>query len=125
MGTDNLIHRDLSEAIIGCAMIVHNTPKTGLREKTYERAPIHELGKRGIKVDQQKQFDVRYDGKVIDTMIPDLIVADSVIGESKCVTAFDDAHFAQMIGYLAITGLRLGLLINFKHTRLQWKRGVN
>ena len=63
MGTDELIHRELSEAIIGCAMTVHNTLKPGLREKTYERAMIHELAKRGIKTDQQKQFDVRYDAR--------------------------------------------------------------
>lgn len=125
MGTDDLIHRELSEAIIGCAMNVHNTLKPGLREKTYERALIIELKSRGIAVQQQKQFPVIYGGEVIDTMTPDLIVADLVIVDTKCVTAFDDLHTAQMIGYLTITGLRLGLLINFKLARLQWKRILN
>ena len=125
MDTDGLIHRESSEAVIGCAMTVHNTLKPGLREKTYERALILELNKRGIKTDQQKQFDVLYDGKVIDQMIPDLIVADSIVVDTKCVSAFDDTHIAQIIGYLSITGLRLGLLINFKHARLQWKRIVH
>jgi GxxExxY protein len=124
MGTDKLIHRELSEAIIGCAMIVHNKLKPGLHEKTYERALILELAKRSIKTDQQKSFDVIYDGQPIDTMIPDLIVGDAVIVDAKCVTAFDENHVAQIIGYLAITDLRLGLLINFKHARLQWKRIV-
>ncbi len=105
-------------------MVVHNSLKPGLREKTYERALVHELGKSGIKVDQQRQFDVVYDGKVIDTMIPDLIVGDAVIVDTKCVSGFDDSHIAQLIGYLSITRLRLGLLINFKHARLQWKRIV-
>ena len=124
MGTDDLIHRELSEAIIGCAMTVHSTLKPGLREKTYERALVIELNKRGITTDQQKSFNVVYDGKVIDQMIPDLIVSDAVVVDTKCVSAFDDAHIAQIIGYLSITGLRLGLLINFKHSRLQWKRIV-
>jgi GxxExxY protein len=124
MGTDGLIHRELSEAIIGCAMTVHNILKPGLREKTYERALIHELAKRGIKTEQQRQFDVLYDGKVIDTMIPDLIVGGTVIVDTKCVSGFDDTHTAQIIGYLSITGLRLGLLVNFKHARLEWKRLV-
>ena len=124
MNTDGLIHQELSERILGCAMTVHNALKPGLREKTYERALVHELGKAGVKTDQQRQFDVIYDGKVIDTLIPDLIVADAVIVDAKCVTAFDDTHVAQIIGYLSITGLRLGLLINFKHARLQWKRIV-
>ena len=124
MGTDELIHRELSEAVIGCAMTVHNALKPGLREKTYERAIIHELAKRGIQTDQQKQFDVLYDGKVIDTMIPDLIVGNVIIVDTKCITTFDDTHIAQIIGYLSITSLRLGLLINFKHSRLEWKRIV-
>lgn len=124
MNTDGLIHQDLSERIIGCAMTVHNSLKPGLREKTYERALVHELGKAGIKTDQQRQFDVIYDGKVIDTLIPDLIVGDAVNVDTKCVTAFDDTHIAQIIGYLTITKHRLGLLINFKHARLHWKRIV-
>jgi GxxExxY protein len=125
MDTDGLIHRELSESIIGCAMTVHNGLRPGLREKTYERALISELKRRGIVVQQQKQFPVVYHGEVIDTMTPDLIVADSVIVDAKCVTAFDDLHTAQMIGYLSITGLKLGLLINFKLARLHWKRIVN
>lgn len=124
MNTDGLIHRDLSERIIGCAMTVHNSLKPGLREKTYERALVHELSKAGIKTEQQRPFDVIYDGKVIDIMIPDLIVGDVVIVDTKCVSGFDDTHIAQIIGYLSITRLRLGLLINFKHVRLQWKRIV-
>lgn len=125
MGTDDLIHRDLSQAIIGCAMTVHNTLKPGLREKTYERALVHELRKQGLRTDQQKSFDVIYDGVVIDQMIPDLIVGDAVIVDTKCVTTFEDVHTAQMIGYLSITGLRLGLLMNFKPARVQWKRLVH
>ena len=124
MHRDELIHKELSEAIIGCAMTIHSKLKPGLREKTYERALILELTKRGIRTDQQKQFDVIYDGKVIDTMIPDLIVGEAIVVDAKCVTAFDDTHIAQIIGYLSITGLRLGLLINFKHSRLHWKRIV-
>lgn len=124
MGTDDLIHKELSEAIIGCAMTVHNGLKPGLREKTYERALILELTKRGIKTDQQKQYPVIYNGQVIDTMVRDMIVADAVVVDAKCVTAFDDTQIAQIIGYLSITSLRLGLLINFKHSRLQWKRIV-
>lgn len=125
MGTDDLIHRELSEAIIGCAMAVHNGLKPGLREKSYERALVIELHKRGITTQQQKQFPVIYAGEVIDTMTPDLIVAESVIVDAKCVSAFEDVPTAHMIGYLSITGLKLGLLINFKLARLQWKRIVN
>ena len=119
-----LIHKELSEAIIGAAMTVLNTLKPGLDEKLYERALVIELQKRGHRVDSQRQFPVYYDGQHIGTLIPDLIVDDLVIADPKVVTAFHDTHTAQMLGYLSITGLKLALLLNFKNARLEWKRIV-
>ena len=123
--SQQLIHKELSEAIIGAAMTVSNTLKPGLDEKLYERALVIELQKRGHRVDSQRQFPVYYDGQHIGTLIPDLIVDDLVIADPKVVTAFHDTHTAQMLGYLNITGLRLALLLNFKNARLEWKRIVN
>ena len=57
-------------------------------------------------------------------MVPDLIVDNAVILDTKVVTAFIDAHIAQMTGYLAITGMELALLLNFKSAKLEWKRVV-
>lgn len=121
---DELVHRDLSEDIIGSAMKVLNTLRPGLDEKLYENALKIELTKRGHRLDQQKSFRVDYEGEFIGTLIPDLIVDEKVIVDPKVVTAFTDTHIAQMTGYLAITGLRLGILINFKFSRLAWKRVV-
>ncbi len=120
-----LIHKELSEAIIGAAMKVLNTLKPGLDEKLYERALVIELRKRGHKVEQQREFPVYYDGEHIGSLIPDLIVDELVIADPKVVTAFTDTHDAQMLGYLNITGLKLALLLNFKFAKLQWKRIVN
>jgi GxxExxY protein len=120
-----LIHKDLTEAIIGAAMTVLNTLKPGLDEKLYERALVIELRKRGHAVDPQREFPVQYDGQLIGNLIPDLIVDDVVIADPKVATAFNDTHIAQMIGYLNITGLKLALLLNFKYASLQWKRIVN
>jgi len=117
-------HKQLSHDIIGAAMKVLNTLKPGLDEKLYERALVIELRKRGHKVDQQKPFPVFYDGQEIGTLVPDLIVDDAVIVDPKVVTAFNETHVAQMIGYLAITGLKLALLLSFKEAKLQWKRVV-
>jgi GxxExxY protein len=119
-----LLHKELSESIIGAAMAVLNTLKPGLDEKLYERALVIELEKRGHKVDQQKQFPVFYEGQQIGTLIPDLIVDGVVITDPKVVTAFNDTHLSQMIGYLSISDLRLALLLNFKHSTLTWKRVV-
>lgn len=119
-----LIHADVSESIIGAAMTVLNTLKPGLEEKLYENALVIELRKRGHRVEQQRRFPVYYDGQLIGTLVPDLIVDDVVIVDPKVVVSFGDSQFAQMIGYLNITGLKLALLLNFKNARLDWKRVV-
>jgi GxxExxY protein len=110
-----LIHRELSESIIGAAMTVLNALKPGLDEKLYERALVLELRKRGHKVNAQRQFEVHYDGQLTGTLIPDLIVDDLAIADPKVVTAFNETHVAQMIGYLNISDLKLALLLNFKN----------
>ena len=119
-----LIHEELSEQIIGAAMEVLNDLKPGLDEKLYENALAIELRDRGHSLNQQKMFKVEYKGQEIGTLIPDLIVDDLVIVDTKVVTAFSDSHVAPMTGYLAKTGLRLALLLNFKYAKLQWKRVV-
>lgn len=124
MGTDKIIHSELSEAIIGSAMTVLNKLRPGLAEKAYENALVIELRKRGFTVEQQRRFDVLYDGIVVDTLVPDLIVNSLVLVDPKVCESFADTHVAQMMGYLAITDLRLALLLNFKHVDLRWKRIV-
>ena len=103
MNTDKLIHPEISEVIIGSAMKVLNTLKPGLDEKAYENALVIELRKRGHKVDQQKRFEVRYDGELVDILVPGLVVDDLVIVDPKTVEAFSPTHIAQMQGYLTIT----------------------
>ena len=119
-----LLHGDLSEKIIGSAMHVLNVLRPGLDEKLYERALIIELRKRGCLVEQQKQFPVQYEEQPIGTLIPDIIVDGRIIVDAKVATSFNDSHLSQMIGYLAICQLELGLLLNFKFAKLQWKRVV-
>jgi len=75
-------------------------------------------------VEQQRRFPVHYEGELIGTLVPDLIVDSTVIVYRKVVSAFTDTHVAQMTGYLAITEVRLALLLNFRHAKLEWKRVV-
>jgi GxxExxY protein len=124
MTNDALIHKELSGKIIGVAMTVLNELKPGLDEKLYENAMVIELLARGHSVQQQRQFPVHYRGQWVGALIPDLIVDELVIADPKVVTAFNENHMAQMIGYLAITGLDLAWLLNFKYAKLQWKRVV-
>lgn len=119
-----LTHAELSSDIIGAAMDVLNELKPGLDEKLYENALVIELRARGHSVEQQKHFPVQYRGQWIGRLVPDMIVDGQVIADPKVVRNFDENHVAQMLGYLAITNLRLALLLNFKYAALHWKRVV-
>ena len=116
---------DLTEKIIGAAHTVLYALKPGLDEKLYERALVIELGKQGLTCHAQKEFGVRYDGQLIGTLIPDLIVEDTIIVDPKVVSAFNESHIAQMLCYLNITGLKTALLLNFKYAKLGIKRVSN
>ena len=72
----------------------------------------------------KRRRTVFYQSELIGNLTPDLIVDEKVIVDPKVVAEFNEAHVAQMIGYLTITGLELALLLNFKSARLEWKRVV-
>jgi GxxExxY protein len=120
--SEDSLHKDLTERIIGAAMEVHRDLRNGLDEKLYENAMCIEFAIQGIHFEQQKRYTVFYKQRPIGNLIPDLIVDDAVIVDAKVVECFNDSHISQMIGYLKITGLRVGLLINFKHASIQIKR---
>jgi GxxExxY protein len=124
MPDDSLVHKELSASIIGAAMTALNTLGPGLDEKVYENSLILEFVERGITVDPQQRFPVHYKGHLVETLVPDLIVAGAVIVDTKVVESFCESDFAQVLGYLAITDFQLGLLLNFRYSKLQWKRIV-
>jgi GxxExxY protein len=120
-----MIYEELSGEIIGASMAVLNELGPGLDEKLYERALVIELRKRGHKVDQQKSYPVYYSQELIGNLVPDLIVDDIVIADPKVAEIFSETHLRQMLGYLAISKLKLALLLNFKHSKLEWKRVIH
>ena len=122
MAQNNADNVKLTERIIGAGYTVLNALKPGLDEKLYERALVIELSKQNMTTDSQKQFEVYYVRQLIGTLIPDLIIENSVIVDVKVVTTFNDTHVAQMLGYLNITGLKIALLLNFKYAKLGVKR---
>ena len=117
-------HEELTGDIIGAAMAVLNELKPGLDEKLYENAMVIELTARGHTVEQQREFPVHYRGHFIGKLVPDLIVDGKVIVDPKVVTAFNDTHIAQMLGYLNITGLEVAMLLSFREAKLACKRVV-
>ena len=112
----------ITEKIIGCAYKVSNELGCGFLEEVYENALAYEIGKLNLKVEQQKEIDVFYDGFKVGHYKADLLVADIVIVELKSVKNLDDAHKAQGLNYLKATGLKICLLINFGNPRVEVKR---
>jgi GxxExxY protein len=125
MNTNRLFEDQLSNKIIGCALIVSNALGVGFLEKVYENALAHELRKAGLFVDQQHPVTVHYDGVVVGSYSADLLVEKTVLVELKAVTSLESIHRAQCINYLKGSGLWLCLLLNFGSPRLEIKRVVN
>ena len=116
---------ELTESIIGVAMAVHRVLGPGLDEKIYENALCLELAARSIHFSQQERFPVYYREHIVGNLITDLIIDSKVIIENKVVDHIVDVHIAQVLGYLSITKLQVGLILNFKHLSLQFKRVAN
>jgi len=119
-----LLEKDLVFRIVGCAMAVHNSLGHGLREKTYENALCVEFRHQMIEHNQQTRYPVYYRNEIVDEFVPDLVVERRVIVDTKTVEAIIDDHRGTMINYLRITGVKVGLIINFKHRMLEWERLV-
>jgi GxxExxY protein len=106
---------EITEAIIGAAIEVHRQLGPGLLESVYEAVLAYELAQRGLEVERQKAVPLIYKELSFDEGYRlDLLVAGQVIVELKCVDALLPIHDAQLLSYLKLTGLKVGLLINFK-----------
>ncbi|HWZ95306.1 MAG TPA: GxxExxY protein [Opitutaceae bacterium] len=114
---------EITEAIIGAAIEVHRQLGPGMLESVYEAVLAYELAQRGLEVERQKAVPLVYKELSFDEGYRlDLLVAGQVIVELKCVEALLPIHEAQLLSYLKLTGLKVGLLINFKVSVL--KQGI-
>lgn len=119
-----LEYETLTEIIIGCAIEVHKKLGPGFLESIYENAFIIELERKNLKVEQQREVLVKYDGVEVGRHRLDLIVDDTVIVELKAVKNIEDIHFAVVRSYLRAMGKEHGLLINFSKKVLEVKRVI-
>ncbi len=103
----------------GAAMEVHSVLGPGLREKIYEIALEHEMQERGLTVSRQVPFEASYKGAPLPVQVIDTVVNHTLIVEVKSVTRLCDEDHAQLVGYLCLTGLPLGLLLNFGAAQLR------
>ncbi|RLB82218.1 MAG: GxxExxY protein [Deltaproteobacteria bacterium] len=105
---------ELSGEVIGAAIEVHKTLGPGLLESVYEECLSMELGLRGIPYEKQKELPVRYKGAELDCGYRlDIVVAGKLIVELKACEKLQPIHEAQLLTYLRLTGIKIGLLINF------------
>jgi GxxExxY protein len=119
-----ILHKELSYAIVGAAMEVHRVLGPGFLEAVYQAALAHELALRGIRYEQLRRLPVAYKGISAGEYEADFVVEDQIILELKAVSALNAGHEAQAINYLTATGLRLAILLNFGAESLQYKRLV-
>src|SRR5258707_4782954 len=109
-------------AIIGAAMEVSNLLGHGINEKPYENALVVELSLRQIPCEQQVRFDVIYKTVKVGEYVPDLIAGGRIIIDTKVIDRITNHERGQMINYLRITRLPIGLILNFRYSKLQLER---
>ena len=120
---DKYPHQEETYKIIGIAMEIHRVLGKGFSEIVYKDAFEYEFKNHTIFYEREKEYSVNYKG----TMLPhkyyaDFVVFDKIILEIKSKKGIIDDHFAQVMNYLAISKLEVGLLINFHEKSLEYKR---
>lgn len=124
--SDELLYRDEVYRIIGACLAVHKVKGNGFVAPVYQDALEIELELSGIPFDAQRNYQIHYrDRPLKHTYTPDLLCFDKIIVELKAAKALTDEPRAQLLNYLKVTGLQLGLLVNFgSYPRLEWERIV-
>lgn len=112
---------ELTYAVIGCAMKVHNTLGPGFQEVIYQRCLAIELERAGIGYKREQEQVVFYDGIEVGIRRADFIVEDRVVVELKALVRLEDAHLAQAKNYTVAYDFPKGLLINFGGKSLEYK----
>ena len=115
---------EITYTINGAVFEVNRVLGSGFLEKVYENALLVELKKRGLDAENQVPVQVFYKDNVVGEYIAGILVESKVIVELKTVEKIDKVHEAQLLNYLKATGLKVGLIVNFKHPKAEIKRMV-
>ncbi len=125
MNTDqnqNILEKNLSDKIIGCAFKVYNVLGYGFLEKVYENSLAQELKANGILVEQQFAIAVYYNSQNVGEYKADLWVEKKIIIELKAEKYLNTQHLSQLLNYLKATNINLGYLVNFGIEKVEFKR---
>ncbi len=117
----NLVKEELTYAVIGCSMKVHNTLGNGFQEVIYQRCLAIELQQAGLVFGREVEQTIYYHDREVGTRRADFIVDNRLVVELKAVINLEDVHLAQAKNYVVAYNLAKGLLINFGSTSLQYK----
>jgi GxxExxY protein len=118
----DLMHSELTRAVIGAAMEVHSNLGPGFLESVYEAALAIELNLRNVPYERQKAIPVMYKGERAKDFFCDFLVDSKVMVELKAIQIMTEVEEAQVLNYLKVTGLQVGLLVNFGQRSLKYKR---
>jgi len=119
---EEYIHQELTKDILASAFRVHNSIGCGLLEKVYGNAMSWDLKLNNRNVVEEKEFKVVYLEREVGAYYGDLVVDEKVIVEVKAVEKLNNVHRAQLLNYLKISGMRVGLLLNFANPKLEYER---
>ena len=120
----NIILKELSRKIIGCAITVHKIVGPGLLENVYEQSLCVELKLNNIPYARQKIYSVFYKNNPVGVYIADIVVDNKIILELKSVSFINKNMEAQLLNYLRVSNIRVGYIINFRNFILEFKRLV-
>ena len=115
-------YSELTGAILGCCFDVMKELGLGFFEKVYKNALLIAIRQKGLQVEVERSYEVIFRGKIIGRYNADLVVNQTVIVELKCCDSLIAEHQAQLFNYLKVASLPIGLLVNFRRRKLEWKR---
>jgi GxxExxY protein len=118
-------HADLTRVIIGCAMKVHRIIGPGFPEIIYRRCLVIELRKAGLLCEVEVEKDIFYEGEKVGSRRLDILVEKLVILELKAINEIEPLCYSQVLDYLKIFNIEVGLLLNFGNISLHYKRFAN
>jgi GxxExxY protein len=119
-----LAFKELSHQVLGSVFSVHNLLGPGLLESAYEGALVIELQRAGIPHTRQKVYPLFYKGELAGAYIADLVVDNKIILELKSVRQLTATMEAQLINYLRLSKVPVGYIINFRNTKVEWRRFI-
>ncbi|WP_319559049.1 GxxExxY protein [Marispirochaeta sp.] len=119
-----LAFKVLSHQVLGSVFSVHNILGPGLLESAYEGALVIEFQRKGIPHSRQKIYPLYYKGELAGAYIADLVVDNKIILELKSVRQLTSVMEAQLINYLRLSKVPVGYLINFRKTKVEWRRFI-